>query len=92
VNGVNDLPGITADTISFEKKARALLFDTNYSTLNEAIRMLRAKAILAFAKVPLEEVVKDVLEKDEGLDKDISEERATAVKAILVQAKSKIHG
>ena len=92
INGVNGLPGITADTASFEKKAHALLFDPNYSTLNEAIRMLRAKAILAFVKIPLEEVVKSVLEKDGVLERDIAEERAMAVKSILVQAKSKIRG
>ena len=54
--------------------------------------MLRAKAILAFAGIPLEDVVKSVLEKDDGLDKDIAEERATAVKIVLEQAKSKIRG
>lgn len=92
INGVDGTSGIAADTASFEKKAHALLFDTNYSTLNEAIRMLRAKAILAFAGIPLKGVVKSVLEKDDGLDKDIAEERATAVKVILEQAKSKIRG
>lgn len=92
VNGVNGIPGVSADTTSFATKAYALLFDTNYSTLNEAIRMLRAKAILAFAGIPLEEVVKSVLEKADGLDNDIAEERATAVKVILEQAKSKIRG
>jgi hypothetical protein len=52
--------------------------------------MLRAKAIFAFAEMPLKEVVKSVLEKEDGLDKDIYEERAVAVKVILTQAKNKI--
>lgn len=51
--------------------------------------MLRAKAILAFADIPLKEVVKSVFGKDGGLDHDIAEERATAVKVILTQAKNK---
>jgi hypothetical protein len=92
VNGVNGVPGVSADTTSFAIKAHALLFDTHYSTLNEAIRMLRAKAILAFAGIPLEEVVKSVLEKADRLENDIAEERATAVKIILEQAKSKVRG
>lgn len=92
VNGVNGIPGITADTAAFEKKSDELLFDTSYSTLNESIRMLRAKAILAFAKIPMKEVVKSVLEKDDGLEKNITEERAASVKAVLSQAKSKISG
>lgn len=91
VSGVNGSPaGITADTALFEKKAYELLFDTSYSTLNESIRMLRAKAILSFTEIPMKDVVKSVLEKDNGLEKDITEERAASVKAVLSQAKNKM--
>jgi hypothetical protein len=92
VNGVNGILGVSADTNLFATKAYALLFDNSYSTLNEAIRMLRAKAILAFAGIPLEQVVKSVLEKADGLNNDIAEERATAVKVILEEAKRKFRG
>jgi hypothetical protein len=92
VMGVSDVPGISADKTSFEKKVHALLFDPNYSTLNEAIRLLRANAILAFAGIPLEEVVQNVLKLDNGLDKDIAEERSSAVKLVLEQVKGKIRG
>ncbi|TLD39235.1 Tryptophan-tRNA ligase [Venturia nashicola] len=92
VNGINGILGIKADAATFEKKAHELLFDTSYSTLNESIRMLRAKAILAFAEIPIKEVVKSVLDKDDGLEKDITEERAASVKTVLSQAKKKIGG
>lgn len=90
--GVNGIPGITAEAAAFEKKSHDLLFDTSYSTLNESIRMSRAKAILAFAEIPMKELVKAVLVKDDGLDKDIVEERAASVKDILIRAKGKISG
>lgn len=89
VSGVSHVPGIAVDSASFEKKAHELLFDTSYSTLNEAIRMSRAKAILAFAGIPMKKLVKSVLEKDDALEKDITEERAASVKAVLGQARDK---
>lgn len=92
VSGVNGTPGIAADAAVFENKAYELLFDTSYSTLNESIRMLRAKSILAFAEIPIKDVVKSVLEKENGLDKDIAEERAASVKSVLSLAKKKISG
>jgi hypothetical protein len=83
--------GLEGERVKFEAKVQDLLFRVNdYAALTEAVRLKRAKAILAFASLDWPEVVKVVLGTESRLDKDISVERADAVKQILEQAKAKI--
>ena len=62
----------------------------DFAALNEAVRLKRAKAILAFASLQWPRVVKSVLASESRLDKELASERAAGVKQILEQAKGKI--
>jgi hypothetical protein len=83
-------PGLDTIPDKFAEIARTLLFQANYVGLNEAIRLQRAKAVLAFANIPWKPVVRSALEHDSGLDKDIAEERAASVRQLLEEARAKI--
>lgn len=75
---------------AFEKKTSDLLFHVDYTALNEAVRLKRAKAILSFANLEWPAVVKAVLGSESRLDNDIAGERAAVVKQILEQARAKL--
>jgi hypothetical protein len=85
------IEGLEAEQSQFEEKAQDLLFRANdYAALTEAVRLKRAKAILAFASLAWPQVVSTVLGKESRLEKDFSGERAAVVRQILEQAKAKI--
>ncbi|KAF2422587.1 ARM repeat-containing protein [Tothia fuscella] len=81
---------LETDSSTLEKKILALLFHIDYAALNEAVRLKRAKAILAFASLSWTSLRKAVLETDSRLNKEIAGEKAMVVKRVLEEAKGKI--
>jgi hypothetical protein len=84
---IEDLKG---EEKTVEKKVTGLLFHVDFAALNEAARLKRAKAILAFASVQWPVVVTAVLGSESRLAKEIAGERAAVVKQILEQARAKL--